>query len=87
LVASFSYSLPQQLELVADKETHAPFAPTQGVGADTIKHMQENGVIGRAMGDTVAFSPPLIITKAEIDDMLARTTRALDEVEAWLKNG
>lgn len=74
------------LELVADKESHAPFAPAQGVGGYTIKRMQANGVIGRAMGDTVAFSPPLIITKAEIDDMLARTTRALDEVEAWLKN-
>jgi len=73
------------LDLVADNGTHAPFAPTQGVGAYTIKRMQEHGVIGRAMGDTVAFSPPLIITKAEIEDMLARTTRALDDVQAWLQ--
>ena len=73
------------LELVADKKTHASFAPKQGVGGYAIKRMQANGVIGRAMGDTLAFSPPLIITKAEIEDMLARTKRALDEVQEWLK--
>lgn len=75
------------LELVADKKTHASFAPKQGVGGYAIKRMQANGVIGRAMGDTLAFSPPLIITKTEIEDMLARTKRALDEVQEWLRNG
>jgi 4-aminobutyrate--pyruvate transaminase len=46
--------------------------------------MQANGVIGRAMGDTLAFSPPLIITQADIEEMLARTHKALDDVQAWL---
>ncbi|MCR4377045.1 MAG: aspartate aminotransferase family protein [Rhodospirillales bacterium] len=72
------------LELVANKETHASFEPKRGVGAYAIKRMQANGVIGRAMGDTLAFSPPLIITQAEIEDMLTRTHKALDEVQAWL---
>jgi 4-aminobutyrate--pyruvate transaminase len=72
------------LELVADKDTHASFAPKQGVGAYAIKRLQAHGVIGRAMGDTLAFSPPLIVTKADIEDILARTKMALDDVQAWL---
>ena len=31
----------------------------------------------RAIGDTVAISPPLIITETEIDDLLARIERGL----------
>ena len=73
------------VELVADKETHANFDPKQGVGAYAIKRMQAHGVIGRAMGDTLAFSPPLVITGADIQVMLDRTTRALDDVQAWLQ--
>ena len=33
----------------------------------------------RALGDTVAFCPPLIITSDEIDEMLRRFGKALDE--------
>ena len=40
---------------------------------------QKHGLIIRAMGDTLAFSPPLIIGEGEIDEMLARFGRALDE--------
>ena len=36
------------------------------------------------MGDAIAFCPPLIITAAQIDDMLARFGRALDRLEATL---
>ena len=31
-------------------------------------------------GDTCAFSPPLIITESEIDDMFDRFALALDEI-------
>ena len=32
--------------------------------------------------DTLAFSPPLVITAAEVDEMLDRVGRALDEMVA-----
>lgn len=73
------------LELVANKDTRASFAPTLGVGGYVVKRLQAHGVIARAMGDTVAFSPPLIITASEIEDILARTARALDETQQWLQ--
>ncbi len=36
-------------------------------------------------GDIVAFSPPLIIEAAEIDEMLARFGRALDETWTFVR--
>ena len=39
---------------------------------------------GRA-NDTIAFSPPLIMTEAEIDAMVERTGRALDALTVQLR--
>lgn len=76
------------LELVEDKDTRANFAPQRAVGPYAVGRLEANGVIGRAMmGDALAFSPPLIITEAEIGELLARTAKALDETYAWLTNG
>ena len=71
-------------ELVADKETRAPFPPGRRVGQALAGFAQDEGLIVRALGDRVAFSPPLIITPAEIDEMYARFGRALDRTAAWL---
>ncbi len=49
---------------------------------------QDHGLILRALGDTCAFCPPLIITEAEIDELFDRFERALSDTEAWVeKNG
>ncbi len=73
------------IELVADKATRQSFDPGLMVGARVMNAAQEHGVILRAMpGDAIAFSPPLIITEAEIDEMLARFGRGLRDVEQWL---
>jgi adenosylmethionine-8-amino-7-oxononanoate aminotransferase len=42
----------------------------------------ERGVIGRALGyaNTVAFSPPLIISDEEVDELVAATGAVLDEL-------
>lgn len=67
------------IELVADKTTREPFPPARAMGARVAALAQKHGLITRAMGDTLAFSPPLIITEAEIDELAARLGRALDE--------
>ncbi len=69
------------IELVADKATRAPFDPARKVGPTVDRHARANGLITRFIGDRIAFSPPLIITEAEVDDMAARLARALDG--AW----
>ncbi|MBI4966715.1 MAG: aspartate aminotransferase family protein [Rhodospirillales bacterium] len=69
------------IELVADKTSRANFDPKLGVGAQVVAAAERHGVILRAMaGDAIAFSPPLVISKGEIEEMLERFGRALDQV-------
>jgi len=67
------------VELVADKLTKAPFDPAAGVGAFLHKRTHQHGLILRALGDSIAFCPPLIINEAEIDLMLERFGLALED--------
>jgi 4-aminobutyrate--pyruvate transaminase len=74
------------LELVADKETGEPFEVSRGVGAYLAAHAQEKGLISRAMGDSLAFAPPLIIEPDQIDQMFDLVDDALVDTLAWTKS-
>ena len=65
-------------ELVRNKETREAFAPSDGVGILLDALCVEEGLIIRPVGDSACFSPPLIITESEIDDLFDRYGRALD---------
>ena len=67
------------VELVRDKATKEPFETAHGVGAFVASRAQENGLILRALGDSVALCPPLIVTEAEIDQIFDRLEKSLDE--------
>ena len=67
------------IELVADKATRKGLDPVGKLGGLVNGLLQKHGVISRNMGDALAFCPPLIITAAEVDQILARLGRALDE--------
>jgi putrescine aminotransferase len=41
-------------------------------------HMFDNGVIMRAVGDRMIVAPPLVITRAQIDEMAERIRFCLD---------
>lgn len=43
--------------------------------------MQDKGVISRNMGDAMGFCPPLIISRAEIDEMIAVVADSLDTLQ------
>ena len=74
------------VELVADKANHTNFDPAMKTGARLAKICEANGVISRALpGDALAFSPPLIITEAEIHEMLDVVSKSLDELTVQLK--
>jgi 4-aminobutyrate--pyruvate transaminase len=73
------------IELVADKATRAPFDATRQVGATVDKYARSHGLITRFVGDRIAFSPPLIITEAEIDEAVVRISRAMDDT--WAEIG
>jgi 4-aminobutyrate--pyruvate transaminase len=67
------------LELVADKQTHRAFVPAGKIGARAFAAAHRHGLIVRAIGDVVALCPPLIITEEQVDEMVARLRRALDD--------
>ena len=68
------------IELVDDKA--AKSAKTVGrLGGLMNAAMQRGGLISRNMGDAVAFCPPMIITRAQADDMFEIIAKALREVE------
>src|SRR5581483_11223360 len=73
------------VELVADKATKRSFDPKAAVGPYVAKRAQEHGLIVRAIGDTIAVCPPLIITEAEIHMLFDRLKVALDETEAMAR--
>jgi 4-aminobutyrate--pyruvate transaminase len=74
------------VELVADKAAHKNFDPKAKVGPRLGKLCEDHGVIGRTvMNDVLCFSPPLIITKDEIDAMLDRVGKALDDLTVQVR--
>lgn len=73
------------VELVADKATRASFDPAAAVGPYLVKRGHHHGLILRALGDSIAFCPPLIINEAEIDLMLERFVLALEDTFAMVR--
>jgi 4-aminobutyrate--pyruvate transaminase len=72
------------VELMADKATREPFPAAAKAGLAVQAACERNGLIVRAIGDRIAFTPPLIISASEIADMLARFSRSLDEAAETL---
>jgi 4-aminobutyrate--pyruvate transaminase len=72
------------LELVADQATRKPFVPELKVGPRAFGLGHQHGLIVRAIGDTLAICPPLIINEAQIHELLARLERTLDSTAAQL---
>jgi putrescine---pyruvate transaminase len=66
------------LQIVKNKETNALFDSALEVGMLCRSHCFANGLIMRAVGDRMIIAPPLVITRAQIDDMVALITLCLD---------
>ncbi|SFQ09665.1 4-aminobutyrate---pyruvate transaminase [Geopseudomonas sagittaria] len=73
------------VELVGDKDSKAPYQTTGTLGRYLAGRAQQHGLITRAMGDAIAFCPPLIIDEQEMDLLLERFERALDDTAQWAK--
>src|SRR3954468_9547760 len=58
------------------------FDPVGSVAARVTRECLERGVITRALpeGDSIAFSPPFVITEAEIDEVVRVAREAADIV-------
>jgi 4-aminobutyrate--pyruvate transaminase len=67
------------MEIVSDKETRAMFPPELEVPARIDANARRHGLILRFVGNRIAFSPPLIITEAQILELARRLAAALDD--------
>jgi putrescine aminotransferase len=70
------------VELVADKETHRSFEPSQGVGARVLREARQRGLVARAKGDSFLVAPPLVVTAEQVDRMVEITRDSIRAVAA-----
>lgn len=73
------------LELAPSDNGRDRFEPVGVVGARLAAEMLQRGVIVRAIGDSVAFCPPMIIDEAGLAEMFAPLGDALDATELWAR--
>ena len=66
------------LLLVKDKAKLTPFDAAVGIGMVCRGHCFANGLIMRAVGNRMIIAPPLVITRPQIDEMVALIRRCLD---------
>ena len=66
------------IELVKDKASRTRYPSDKSVGMVCRGHCFENGLIMRAVGDTMIISPPLVISKSEIDELVEKARKCLD---------
>jgi putrescine aminotransferase len=64
--------------LVKDKDSGEPFPEALELGMVCRGHCFGNGLVMRAVGDRMIIAPPLVMTRAQLDDMMALIRRALD---------
>lgn len=72
------------LELSPDGSPRLFDAPGK-VGARAAAELLKHGVITRAIGDTLAFCPPMIVTEEEIDQIFEPMEKALDATLQWAR--
>ena len=72
------------VELVPDKPGRGTFDPVGTAGALFVARAQAGGMIIRNLQDTISVCPPLIISEGELDELLRRFGKALDETAETL---
>ena len=70
-------------ELVTNKSTKGVFDPVGKAGLYCAARCHANGLVVRAIGDVIAFCPPLIVSDDEVGEIFERFGRSLDETLDW----
>jgi putrescine aminotransferase len=66
------------LELVRDKETLERFPEKRGAGTVCRDIFVDNGLVLRAVGDTLVCAPPLVLRREEADELADKAWECLD---------
>ena len=73
------------LELTPDKAGRTKFADVGKVGTLARDFSFKNGLVMRAVRDRLIIAPPLVISHGEIDELVARAHKTLDDTYAELR--
>ena len=68
------------IEMVEDRATKAPFAADKKVGPRMLQEMAKRGVMTRGRVEHIFFSPPLVISEAQVDRLVSVTRDAVKAV-------
>lgn len=79
-----SLGMVAAVELVKDKVTRERFSEDGDTGALCRDACNENGLVMRPVGETMIISPPLVITRDEIDELVEKARKSLDLTAKWL---
>jgi len=70
------------VELVLDKTRKVAATTPGALGGAASRLLLERGIISRNMADALAFCPPLIVTKAQIDEIVDALAAMLEDLKA-----
>jgi putrescine aminotransferase len=79
-----SIGLMAAIEIVRDKSPRERFAKDAQAGGKCRDYCFENGLVMRAVGDSMIVAPPLIISQQQIDELIEKAHRSLDQTAAAL---
>lgn len=75
------------LELVKDKASRERYPGNGKVGGLCRDACTANGLVMRATGDTMLISPPLVITHEQVDELIEKARKALDDTLTAIEDG
>jgi putrescine aminotransferase len=73
------------LEIVADKTSLERFEEKQGVGTICRDFLVDNGLVMRAVGDTIVTAPPFVLSHEEADELVEIAWKCLDLTQQAIK--
>ena len=77
-----SCGLMAAIQLCRNVSLREAFAPEIAIGMVCRKHCFDNGLVMRAVGDRMIVAPPLVLTRAQVDEMVGLMREALDRTYA-----
>jgi putrescine aminotransferase len=82
-----SLGLVGAIEIVKDKSSRERFHKDLGAGARCRDFCVDNGLVMRAVGDTMIVSPPLVSENRHIDELVEKAWKCLDLTQQALESG
>ena len=75
-----------RIEISNNKDTRGRFSSDISAGSICRDIAISNGLVMRAVGDTMIIAPPLIISESQIDELIEKAIKTLDETNRHISS-